>query len=111
MIPDELEALVLADSVGALDPDELVELQARLVALTPGQRSEVARLYDAATAVASSVPPLEPPARVRQRVLAEARAPAVYTVRAAAPRGSTPVSPASVPASSPSTRPDRSSPW
>ena len=39
MIPDELEALVLADSVGALDPDERVELQARLDALTPEQRS------------------------------------------------------------------------
>ena len=47
MIPDELEALVLADSVGALDPDERVELQARLNSLTPEQRSEVARLYDA----------------------------------------------------------------
>ena len=43
MIPDELEALVLADSVGALDPDERVELQARLEALTSEQRAEVAR--------------------------------------------------------------------
>jgi quercetin dioxygenase-like cupin family protein len=83
MIPDNLEALVLADSVGALDPDERVELQARLHSLTPDQRSEVARLYDDATAVALSVPPLEPPAHVRQRVLAEARKPATYTVWAA----------------------------
>ena len=83
MIPDELEALVLADSVGALDPDERVELQARLDALTPEQRSEVARLYDAATAVALSVPPLEPPAHVRERVLAAARKPSTYTVWAA----------------------------
>ena len=83
MIPDELEALVLADSVGALDPDERVELQARLDALTPEQRSEVARLYDAATAVALSVPPLEPPAHVRERLLAAARTPSTYTVWAA----------------------------
>jgi quercetin dioxygenase-like cupin family protein len=83
MIPDELEALVLADSVGALDPDERVELQARLDALKPEQRSEAARLYDAATAMALSVPPLEPPAHVRQRVLAEARKPVTYTVWAA----------------------------
>ena len=83
MIPDELEALVLADSVGALDLDERVELQARLDALMPEQRAEVARFYDAAMAVALSVPPLEPPARVRQRVLAEARTPATYTVWAA----------------------------
>jgi uncharacterized membrane protein YgcG len=52
MIPDELQALVLADAVGALDPDERVELEARLEALTSEQRAEVARLYDAATAVA-----------------------------------------------------------
>ena len=83
MIPDELEALVLADSVGALDPDERVELQARLDALTPDERSEVARLYDAATAVALSVPSLEPPAHARARLLAAVRKPATYTVWAA----------------------------
>ena len=83
MIPDELEALVLADSVGALDPDERVELQARLEALTPDERSEVARLYDAATAVALSVPSLEPPAHARARLLAAARKPSTYTVWAA----------------------------
>ena len=83
MISDELEALVLADSVGALDPDERVELQARLDSLTPEQRSEVARLYDTATAVALSVPPLEPPAHVRERLLAAARQPSRYTVWAA----------------------------
>jgi anti-sigma factor ChrR (cupin superfamily) len=80
MTSDELEALVLADSVGALDADEQVELQARLACLTPEQRREVARLYDAATAVALSVPEMEPPAHLRQRVLAEARKPTRYTV-------------------------------
>ena len=83
MIPDELEALVLADSVGALDPDERVELQARLDALTPDERSEVARLYDAATAVALSVPSLEPPTHARARLLAAARKPSTYTLWAA----------------------------
>jgi hypothetical protein len=83
MIPDELEALVLADSVGALDPDERVVLQARSDALTPEQRSEVARLYDAATAVALSGPPSEPPAHARERLLAAARKPSTYTVWAA----------------------------
>ena len=56
MITEQLEALVLADSVGALDPDSRVELQVRLDALTPEQRSEVARLYDAAAALALSAP-------------------------------------------------------
>ena len=83
MISDELEALVLADSVGALDPDERVELQARLEALTPEQRSEVARVYDAATVVPVDVPSLEPPARVRERLLAAARTPTRYTVSGA----------------------------
>ncbi len=83
MIPDELEALVLADAVGALDSHERSGLQARLDALTPQQASEVAGLYDAVTAVALTVPPLEPPAHVRERVLAAAREPARYTVWAA----------------------------
>jgi len=83
MIPPELEALILADSVGALDPDERIALQARLDALTPDQRSEVARLYDAATAVALNIPQVEPPAHVRERVLAMVRKPTRYTVWAA----------------------------
>ena len=83
MIPDELEALVLADSVGALDPDERLELEARLDTLTPEQRSEVSRLYDAATAVALRVPPSEPPAHARERLLAAVRKPSTYTVWAA----------------------------
>jgi putative transcriptional regulator len=83
MIPDELEALVLADSVGALDSDERVELQARLETLTPDERSEVARLYEAATVLALSVPPLEPPPQVRERILEAARKPSRYTAWAA----------------------------
>jgi quercetin dioxygenase-like cupin family protein len=83
MIPDDLEALVLADSVGALDPDDRVELQARLEALTPEQRSAVARVYDTAMAVPASVPPLEPAAHVRDHVLAATRTPTRYTVWAA----------------------------
>ena len=83
MIPDDLEALVLADAVGALDSHERAELQARLDALTPQQASEVAALYDAATAVALSVPTLKPPAHVRERVLAAASTPGRYTLWAA----------------------------
>ena len=46
MIPDELEALALADSVGALDADERAELGARLAELSPEEQAQVARLYD-----------------------------------------------------------------
>ena len=83
MIPAELEALVLSDSVGAIDPDERVELRARLDALTPEQRSEVAHLYDIASTVALTAPALEPPAHVRERLLAATREPVRYTVWAA----------------------------
>jgi len=83
MIPDELEALVLADSIGALDRDERVKLQAHLDSLTPEQGSEVAHLYETASTVALSAPPLEPPPHVRQRVLAAARKPVRYTAWAA----------------------------
>jgi anti-sigma factor ChrR (cupin superfamily) len=82
MIPDELEALALADSVGALDPDERAELTARLAELSPEEQAQVARLYDAATAVADSVDLVEPAAHVRDRVLAAARTPSRYTVYA-----------------------------
>jgi quercetin dioxygenase-like cupin family protein len=83
MIPADLEGLVLADAIGALDADERVELQARLDALTPEQTVEGAHLYEAAGAMAQSVPQLDPPARVRERVLAAARTPSRYNVWAA----------------------------
>jgi anti-sigma factor ChrR (cupin superfamily) len=75
MISDELESLVLADAIGALDSDERRELQARLEGLTAEERSEIAGLYEVTTAVAQSVSAVEPPARVRQRVLAAVRTP------------------------------------
>jgi len=82
MIPDEVEALVLADSVGALDADERAELAARLAGLSPEEQSQVAQLYDTALAVADSVELVAPSARVRDRVLAAARTPGRYTVHA-----------------------------
>ena len=83
MIADELKALVLADSVGALDPGARMELEARLTALTTPEQREVASLYDSAAAVALTAPLLDPPAHVRARVLDAARKPGRYTVRAA----------------------------
>jgi len=80
MIPPDLEALVLADSVGALDLEEQVELHARLASSTAEQRSEVANLYNAAATVALTAPEMAPPADVRARVLAAAREPLRYTV-------------------------------
>ena len=75
MIPEDLEALALADSVGALDTGEQAELEARRAQLSPEERAEVARLYETATALARAVEMLEPRAHVRERVLAAARTP------------------------------------
>jgi len=80
MIPEDLQALVLGDAVGALNPDERVELEARLLDLSPDQRSEVASLYETATVLAMSAEPVDPPPLVRERVLAAARTPTRYTV-------------------------------
>ena len=80
MIPDDLEALALADAIGALDADERASLEARVALLTPEQQAHVASLYDVALALGSSVDQMEPPARVRAAVLAATRAPGRYSV-------------------------------
>ena len=70
MIPDDLEALALADAIGALDADERVELDARVALLTPDEQAHVASLYDVALALGASLEQVEPPARVRAAVIA-----------------------------------------
>jgi anti-sigma factor ChrR (cupin superfamily) len=80
MIPEHVEALALADAVGALDADEQRELRSLVAALPPEARQEVARLYDSALALAASVPQIDPPPRVRERVLAAVQTPGRYTV-------------------------------
>lgn len=80
MISDELEALALADSVGALDPDEQAALQARVAALSEDEQAEVGRIYETARLIAECAPPAEPSPHVRTRVLAAARTPTRYTV-------------------------------
>jgi hypothetical protein len=73
MIPDDLTALALADSVGALDPAERADLAARRASLSPEEQAELGRLYEVATGLATAVDVMGPPAHVRQRVLATAR--------------------------------------
>lgn len=79
---EALETLVLADAIGALDEDEQRELRRQIEALTPDQQEVVARLYDATLHVAAAVEPHDPPAHVRERVLAATREPSQYTLRA-----------------------------
>jgi quercetin dioxygenase-like cupin family protein len=83
MIPDDIQALVLADAIGALDPDERRDLERRLGALTPTLRAEVARLYDASVGIAASAGGEEPSPRVREALLAAVAAPSNHTITAA----------------------------
>jgi putative transcriptional regulator len=80
MIPDDLEALALADAIGALDPEDRRALHARVAMLTPDQQALVASLYDVALALGATVDQVDPPARVRERVMAATRAPGRYTL-------------------------------
>jgi anti-sigma factor ChrR (cupin superfamily) len=84
MIPEyfELEALVLADAAGALDPDERQELRERIEKLSMDVRAQVARLYDLTLAIAETAGEASPPARVRRELLAKVAAPPNYTIAA-----------------------------
>ena len=80
MIPDDLQALALADAIGALDPDERRDLEARVAALPPSLRAEVAHLYDASVEIAASVIGVEPTPEVRDALLARVDAPSNHTI-------------------------------
>jgi quercetin dioxygenase-like cupin family protein len=82
MIPDDIEALALADAIGALDPDERRELAARVAALPPRVRAEVASLYDASVELAASASCQEPSPGVRDGLLARVAAPSTHTITA-----------------------------
>lgn len=70
MIPAHVEALALADAVGALDPEEQGELAAQLARMSPAEREEVTRLYELPLALAATLPQEGPAPGVRDRVLA-----------------------------------------
>ncbi len=83
MIPADIQALALADAIGALDPDERLDLEARLAAQPPGVRAEVARLYDASVEIAASAIGEEPSPGVRDALLARIGTPSNHTITVA----------------------------
>jgi anti-sigma factor ChrR (cupin superfamily) len=83
MIPADIQALALADAIGALDPDERRDLDARVAALPSSVRAEVAQLYDASVEIAASAMGEEPSPRVRDALLATIATPATHTITAA----------------------------
>jgi anti-sigma factor ChrR (cupin superfamily) len=81
MIPDDVEALALADAIGALDPDERRTLEDRLAALPAEVRAEVAHLYDAVLEISSATNGEAPSPDVRAALLARIAVPSNHTVR------------------------------
>jgi anti-sigma factor ChrR (cupin superfamily) len=82
MIPDDVQALALADAIGALDATERQDLKDRLAALPPSVRDEVAHLYDVAVEIAAGTTGQAPSPDVRAAVLAKIAAPSNHTVTA-----------------------------
>jgi quercetin dioxygenase-like cupin family protein len=80
MIPDDVQALALADAIGALDPDERRELEARLSALPPDVRAEVAHLYDEVADISATTAGEAPSPHVKAALLARIAAPAHHTI-------------------------------
>jgi anti-sigma factor ChrR (cupin superfamily) len=80
MIPEDIEALALADVAGALDAEEQRDLRRQINGLPPDVRREIARLYDATLRLAAELPAEQPSPSVRDRVLAAVQAPAKYTI-------------------------------
>src|SRR5262245_10717609 len=80
MIPAELQALALADAIGALDADERKDFEARLAALPADVRAEVAGLYDAAVEISATATSEAPSPAVRASLLARIEVPANRTV-------------------------------
>ena len=84
LIPEDIQALALADAIGALDPDERRDLEAGLAALPPDVRAED-HLYDASLEIASSAIGETPSPGVRDALLA--RIAARPTTRSPPPTG------------------------
>jgi quercetin dioxygenase-like cupin family protein len=80
MIPDDVQALALADAIGALDPDERLELEARLAALPPDVRAEVAHLYDEVADISATTAGEAPSPHVKAALLARIAAPSHQTI-------------------------------
>ena len=82
MIPDDVQALALADAIGALDPDERRELEARLAALPAKRAPKWLSLYDAVVEISSTATGEAPSPHVRAALLAKIAVPSNHTVTA-----------------------------
>ncbi len=82
MIPEDIQALALADAIGALDADERGDLALRLAFRPRDGHEEVAHLYDIAVEIAKSAQRDVPSPSVRDALLARVGAPSNHTITA-----------------------------
>lgn len=82
MTSEDIEALALADAVGALDPEEQQELLRRVNALPPDSRAQIARLYDVTETLFASTAAVLPAPHVREALMARVTGPTNYTLTA-----------------------------
>jgi quercetin dioxygenase-like cupin family protein len=80
VIPPDIQALALADAIGALDPDERRDLETRLAALPPDVRAEVSHLYEASVEIAASASGEAPSPGVRAALLDRVATPSDHTI-------------------------------
>lgn len=85
MLAADVEALIIADAIGALDADERDALDMRLCALTPTEYAQIAELYDVAVVIAESITQVHPPSQVRARLLIGVRSGDAVRARTAPP--------------------------
>lgn len=73
MKDDRLTELAVAFSSGNITAEERSELMAALASATPSARQEAAELVDAAAAVSLLIPPEQPSASLKQKILSRTR--------------------------------------
>jgi anti-sigma-K factor RskA len=84
-IPDDVAALISAHALGALDPDQAA-LAERHIAASDDCRRAYEEALETAAALALAVADSEPPAGLRDRIVAAARAERLPVAKPAAPR-------------------------
>ena len=82
MIPDDVQALTLADAIGALDPDERRALEDRLALLPADVRAEAAHLYNTAVEISADTIGEAPSPDVWAAILTRITVPSSHTIKA-----------------------------
>jgi anti-sigma factor ChrR (cupin superfamily) len=83
MTGPDFEELAALDAVGALDADLRKAYRERLANATEAERQGAAAIHKAATLLVTALPPLNPPAEIKERLLARVTAKEdIFSIRA-----------------------------